>query len=276
LPSSFGDQIDKNGWRAGAVLPASLVSLLNPYLARPNIPVPEIASGHWFVVISQTCDVVQLKQENEPLVEILHCTPVAQLRAEFQGRKSTRRLDFRPNKETHPDVILTAHAVTGRYVIPRALLLDYEPDPQRYLSESSVNNIQQWYALRYTRPPWPDAFNDRIDQKTKKKLAKALKLLTTDDVEVRVAIAEKDCELALDKSYHITVFFVVDQLVWDASPEVRDEAHAAFSAFVSALSACDGIETNKEFSEVTSGEKFSWQLTRTTDEWNFANLSSHD
>jgi hypothetical protein len=96
-----------------------------------------------------------------------------------------------------------------------------------------------------------------------------------DDIEVRVLIAEKDQELLVGDSYHITVFFIADQLVWESDPRRRQSIQQAFSTFVSTLKACDGVEVDEE-SEVRSGENFSWQETRETDEWNFANLSYVD
>ena len=144
------------------------------------------------------------------------------------------------------------------------------------MSDGAISNLQQWYALRYTRPAWPDPFIDRFDKKAKKKLAAALKLLSTDGVEVRVAIAENDRELEADQTYHMAVFFVVDQLVWGSDPVVREEANKAFAAFVSALAECKGVEPDQELRGVKTGDEFTWQLTRTTDEWNFANLSDQE
>lgn len=276
MPQSIGEQLDAQGWQAGAVVSQAMLPQLGPHMTRPGRPDAQVNENHWIVVVSQTCDVVQAKLENEPLVEVLHCTPVPELRPEFQGRKSTRRLDFRPNKEGHAGVVLSAHAIADRYVVPRKLFADHEPDPDRRLSDSAISNIQQWYALRYTRPAWPDAFNERFNKKVKKKLAAALKLLSTDGVEVRVAIAENDRELEADQTYHMAVFFVVDQLVWDSDPVVREEAHKAFAAFVSALAECKGVEPDQELSGVKTGDEFTWQLTRTTDEWNFANLSEQE
>jgi hypothetical protein len=275
LPTSFEDQVDERGWAAGAVIPQALLPKLTPHIARPTQPETIITADDWLIVISQTCDVVQRKLENEPFVEVLHCKPIAGLRSEFQGRKSTRRLDFRPNKDAHGQVVLSAHAIADRYIIPREFFVEHSPDPDRCLSDKAVGNLQQWYALRYTRPAWPDEFCERI-KKVRKELVAAVRMVESDDIEVRVAIAERDDELPDNLPYHVSVFIVVDQNVWINYPNVRKEAFSAFSAFVSALSNCDGVEVNKKLSGVKSGDDFSWQLTRTTDEWNFANLSSED
>lgn len=273
MPSTLGEQLDAQGWQAGAVIATDTLALVSPHLSRHGEKPAQLQDGDWLVVISQTCDVVQAKLENEPFVEVLHCRPEPQLRGEFQGRKSTRRLDFRPNKTTHANLVLSAHAVSDRHLVPRSLLVGHAPDGTRRLSPTAIFNLQQWYALRYARPAWPDAFNSRFDKKAKKKLADALKILSVDDVEVRVAIAEREQELEAGAPYNVAVFFVVDQQIWDSDPEVREQAQKSFAEFASVLAACNGIVVNEELSAVKSGDEFSWQSTRTTDEWNFANLS---
>lgn len=275
MPPSLGEQLDEKGWEAGAVVAEAMLPQLVPHMTRPDQPPPNVVATDWLLVISHTCDVVARSQD-EPLLEVLHCARIGKMRAQYQGRKSTRRLDFAPNKLTHPDVVLSAHAIDDRYVIPRQLFLNQQPDTVRRLKPSAINHVQQWYALRYTRAAWPDAFNNRIDKKSREKLLDAMALLSTDDVEVRVSIAEKDSELNDDQSYNVVVYFVIDQIVWDTNPTVREEAHAAFAAFVSAIGACKGVKVDQELSGLKSGDAFSWQLTKLTDEWNFANLSEND
>jgi hypothetical protein len=278
LPDSLGSQLDERGWQAGAVVPHDRVPFFLPHLARYGQEAPTVELHDWLVVISQTCDVLQHDLEKEPLVEILHCRPVDEMRSDFQGRRSTRRLDFRANRKTHVDVCLTAHATVDRYVVPRELLLELLPDEGRQLSEKTVISLQQWYALRYSRPAWPDAFVDRINaaKNTRKKLSAALKQVPTDDVEVRVAVQQYDQELPDDQCYNVSVYFVVERDQWNESEEIRAATYRAHAQFVAALCACQGIMVDCELSGVKSGDEFSWQLTRTTDEWNFANLSEHD
>ena len=85
-----------------------------------------------------------------------------------------------------------------------------------------------------------------------------------------------DEELDEGESYHVAVFFVVDEEVWDDDVEGREAIQAAFAKFTSELESCDGIEVDKENSDVVSGGMFTWQETRATDEWNFANLSHRE
>jgi hypothetical protein len=142
------------------------------------------------VVISQTCDILAFNLDMEPFVEVLHCRPVAG--KPRKGRcdlRSTRHLDFRPNRETHASLVLGAHALADRYVIPRELLATNTPDPARRLSSVASRRVLAWYALRATRPSWPNAFVDRI-RGARDALEEALEPLIDEIAEVRVAIAE--------------------------------------------------------------------------------------
>ena len=57
-------------------------------------------------------------------------------------------------------------------------------------------------------------------------------------------------------------------------PEKADEYMAALKA--QAALAGKTIEVNEELSEVVPRNEFSWQETRQTDLWDFANLSHRD
>jgi hypothetical protein len=133
-----------------------------------------------------------------------------------------------------------------------------------------------WYALRAGRPSWPNAFVNRIDKDTEAALEAAIEPLKEDIAEVRLGIVEKDVELEEDQSYHVAVYFVVDAEIWAGDVEGRAAINTAFATFVSKLNDCDGIEVDQELSEVVSGDEFTWQETRSTDEWNFANLSHRE
>jgi hypothetical protein len=170
---------------------------------------------------------------------------------------------------------LSAHAVRDRYLIPRQLLAQYQPDSKRSTDEIAARRLLNWYALRAARPSWPDAFVNRIDA-AKAVLEEALDELVDDIAQVRIAIRERDTELPLDQSYHVAIFFVVDEVTWNKDANDREDIHKSFNRFVSALNGCHGIEVDDALSGVVSGAQFTWQQTQMTDEWNFANLSNRD
>jgi len=276
LPPTFGEEVAGQGWCTGAVVPHAVVPALAQHLVRPGAAQPApVQAEDWLVVVSQTCDVLATKLDAEPFVEVLHCKTIAKLRSQHKELRSTRVLDFKPNRDTHDAIVLSAHAVADRYLLPREVLKDHGPDPARRLSDVSTSRVLAWYALRYGRPIWPDEFVSRIG-KARAALEQALEPLRDDIAEVRIGIAEKDQELAAGQSYHVAAYFVVDETIWEGDVKGREAIHAAFAKFVSELEACDGIEVNQDLSEVVSGGDFTWQETRATDEWNFANLSHRD
>lgn len=273
---AFGDDVAQRGWQTGSVLQADLLPQLAPHLTRPGQAATPVGADDWLVVISQTCDILATRLDAEPYVEVLHCRPVAgKPRKGRRDLQSTRYLDFRPNRGTHAELVLGAHAIADRYIIPRELLAAHRPDPARCLSEVAARRVLAWYALRASRPSWPDAFVDRISG-AKDALEEALEPLADEIAEVRVAIAESDAELEPGQRYHVAVYFVVDEATWNTDPDGRAAILAAFGRFVGELAACEGIEVDQDLSQVISGGEFRWQAIQATDEWNFANLSHRE
>ena len=276
MPSAFGEKVAEQGWCTGAVVDRNHVPELAEYLVRPGVEQPtEVGPDDWLIVVSQTCDVLASNLEAEPFVEVLHCGPVAKLRTQFKELRSTRTLDFKPNRATHEDIVLSAHAVADKYLVPRGFLKNRAPDVDRRLSDTAVSRVLAWYTLRSGRPAWPDAFVARVG-KAKGVLESALEPLKDDIAQVRVGIVERDQELGDGEAYHLAVYFVVDEAVWEGDVEGRAAINTAFCAFASVLAACPGIEVDQDLSEVVSGGVYTWQETQSTDEWNFANLSHRD
>jgi hypothetical protein len=270
LPGTLGEDLNALGWRTGAVVPHSFVESMTQFLQNPGHRPAQVNETHWLVVVSQSCDVVAHTVKQEPYMEVLHCTPIPKLRRQTRELRSTRVLDFKPNPNTHPQLVLTAHATADRYLVPRELFLQTASDPTRQLAEPSRIRMSAWYSLRYGRPAWPNNFNARIDGD---KLEEILQPLADDIAEVRVSIVERDQELDEHTPYRVAVYFVVDEKIWNEEPEQREAAQLVFADFVSALAACPGIEVMQNLSEVVSGAKFSWQSMQLSDAWNFANLS---
>jgi len=273
---AFGDDVAQRGWQTGSVVPAAMVSALEQLLTRPGQQPTQIADADWLTIVSQTCDVVASRLDQEPLVEVLHCRPHAgKPRKGRRDLESTRHLDFRPNRATHQQLVLAAHAINDRYVIPRELLAAHNPDAGRALDAIASQKVLAWYALRAGRPSWPNNFCDRV-RAVRDALEDALDALSDEIAEVRVGIEEKAEELEPGYPYHVAVFFVVDEDVWSGDVDGRKAINDAFANFVAEINACDGVEVNQQLSEVVPGNEFSWQETKQTDLWDFANLSHRD
>jgi len=273
---AFGDDVAQRGWQTGSVVPVAMLPALSQHLTRPGQQPTQVAEADWLAVVSQTCDVQAKRLESEPLIEVLHCRPLAgKPRKQYRDLQSTRQLDFRPNRAAHPNVVLTAQAIADRYVVPRELLAANDPDAGRVLDLAASRKVLAWYALRAGRPSWPNSFCDRL-RTVQDALTAALDDLSDEIAEVRVGIAEKEQELEPGQPYHVAVSFVVDEEVWNSDVEGRKAINAAFAKFVAELNACDGVEVDEDLSEVVPGNEFSWQETKQTDLWDFANLSHRD
>ena len=272
MAETLGEQLDALGWQSGSVVPESLYDEIATVTASPHRAPLQPQDEEWLVVLSQSCDVVARSMAQEPHVELLLCHPVSQPRAQFLDLRSTRQLDFRPNRADQPDLLLTAHAAHDRYIIPRSVLTQGTPRVDRKLSPESIRRLQAWIALRYSRPAWPNEFVARIAQ-AQKAILRALETVGHHDIaEVRVALAPNDAELPSSESYRLAVFFVVAEETWNAQPAERERIQAAFNAFIAALERCPGVELD-EVSGVVSGAEFTWQQMQMTDSWNFANLT---
>lgn len=272
MGQSLGQRLSVLGWHCGSVIPDSLYpdieALTRTEYRAPVRPEPP----DWLIVVTQSCDLVAGTLDQEPVVEFLWCRSIPQPRAQFRDLRSTRRLDFRPHRQNHPEVVLSAHAAHDRYAVLRDALERGQPHTNRTLSAISVRRLQAWLALRYSRPAWPDEFVQRIAS-AHEQIVSALESVARDDLaEVRIALAPSDMELDHDQCYRVLAYFVVDETVWNSAPESRERIYAAFGSFVSVLEGCGGVLVDQE-SSVLSGAQFTWQQMQITDPWNFANLT---
>jgi hypothetical protein len=269
---TLGGRLNDLGWECGSVIPEPLYEKMGAFPFEERISLKPEAHD-WLITISQTCDLVAPELRHEPHVEILWCRAIEKPRTQFRDLRSTRRLDFRPDRGNHPNVVLSAHAAEDRYVLPRSMLDGCKPRADRRLANTSIRRLQAWMALRYARPAWPESFVERV-KAAKDGLVQALEAIETDDIaEVRIALSPHDAELDARRAYKVAVFFIVDEEIWESDPERRRAIYGAFSAFVASLKGCPGIVIDETVSGVRSGVDFTWQQVQATEPWNFANLT---
>lgn len=269
---THGETLLRLGWLAGSVLAPAGLEFVRPYLRHAGEEPPRALDPHdWWIVASQSCDLLHHNDENEPFVELLRGCPVqGKPRTQFVDLRSTRRIDFRPNRQKFPDLVLTAHATIDRYVVPRSALVGSSPDPDRVLSEIATERIQAWLALRASRPAWPNALVERL-KAVQQRLVTALENVRDDVAEVRVAINPKT-ELTDDRPYKVVVWFVVPHDKYE-SADVRATVQAAYATFTGALARCVGVSLDVDISGVVSGDDFSWGEFRGSELWNFSYLT---
>jgi len=269
---NLGARIRSHNWRSGSVIAAADAKHVLGFLRHSHDPSPRAVSpADWLIVVSHTCDLYTPNESAEPLVEVLHATPVAKPDTNFKNQKSTRRLHFRPDRDASPNLWLNVHATLDRFVMPRAALTSLKPDTTRQVTDSAANALRGWLALRLDRPAWPDDLVDRLNH-SRDAIVKALAPLNDDSTELRVTFSGPARD---DDSFELTVFLVVDEEIWNSDSVRRAACYNAFNALISILTKTAGIKVSGD-SQVISGAEFTWQLLRQTDIWNFANLTPID
>src|SRR5262249_28922819 len=113
------------------------------------------------VLISQDCDIAHSSYEAEPYVELLVARPMSSEQCDgglFHG-KNPRRLQFAVTVEGRSQLYMTS--IHEKMRLDWQVLLKGLPDSRVQLDAATVDLLARWTAKRYTRPAFPDAFNER-------------------------------------------------------------------------------------------------------------------
>jgi len=149
------DAIEKHGWRQGAVLGLTLLRA-----ARDRAPAGvTLADTDWLIVTSHDCDVVNVRLEKEPFIEVLRAEVATRRAPDKQqiGGRNPRVLQFQVD-DGGARIVLNAK-VHERWTLDRTLL-STEP-PVRTLDDKTRRLIAEWLAKRYIRAAFPNAFDAR-------------------------------------------------------------------------------------------------------------------
>lgn len=154
-------EIERRGWRQGAVLGAEL-----SVEARKNAPrqIP-IDANDWLVVTSHDCDIVSRKLEKEPTVEVLRAAVVRKEKPEKQlvGGRNPREMQLA--FDDGAGSVVLSMKIHERWSMPRQLLASEAP--LRVLPYKPRRLIAEWLAKRYIRAAFPTAFDARWRSKMK-------------------------------------------------------------------------------------------------------------
>ena len=150
--------IRQQGWRQGAVLGDALVAdlvdrgmLLSGY--REGNPL--------CMVVSQTCDLIHDSFEAEPNFWMLPAWPMPGPKPDgsLTNAKNPRRYQF--TLDNGEGATVYDSPIYGLTSLDRALLADHAPSNTKIPPEE-LKKLLHWITLRFIRPAFPDAFNDRL------------------------------------------------------------------------------------------------------------------
>lgn len=218
------------------------------------------------VVISQSCDVIHCSFDVEPFVELLPLRRIAlnDLEGNNTFGKNPRVLDL--EEVTDGEKRAFRCAIREKIKLPRKYLLGKHP--KGTIGETNIQVLADWTARRYTRPAFPDEFNERR-RPALRKLKSTMKQASLDVTAVYVRLSSYD-ELPPDEPYKVILIATV-------LPEVAEDftlferAQKATEEVRKALNACDGI--NVVTAETRSEDDVSLAERRLLQKFEFEDIS---
>lgn len=293
------EQIVRDGWRQGSVLPPALVQRLLDDLQIPDIPVPRsnvptgllkrlrlawayvsgrqqkgrefCATSEMWVVVTQDCDLVQSSFEKEPFVELVRvlAIPSETKDGRLHWGDNPRTFQFYNPPEGDNQQLLETR-ITDRARIDRRYLAGSSPDLARGLHSENVKRLCRWISGRYVRASFPDAFNERVKRSLDKMGDKKGQLFKKGDVLSGIYILVEDEELSNSEEYHVVIWATMkpDDFIQRDKLELGQQLVDHIEA---ALGSCEGIEI--EQAQLKSEGDVSLDHLRKFKRWDFDSLT---
>jgi hypothetical protein len=142
------------GWSQGFVFDGALKDALVSNATERFSWADEADS---LILISQDCDLLHHCLENEPFVEFLCAKSIEKSDVSFVHGKNPRRLQVQDAKGGWLDV-----QMSHRIRIPRNKIGEGYPISEKKLSKESLSILVSWLSKRYSRPAFPDHFNEYL------------------------------------------------------------------------------------------------------------------
>lgn len=231
-------EIDRLGWRQGAVLGSGLAASVRQH-APPGIPAKV---SDWLIVTSHDCDLLNGSLEKEPVVEVL--------RADVDRNKSNARAEGGRNPRllalTIPEggeQLVLSCRVHERWTFPRELLLT--EGPARRLPPKLPRLVAEWLAKRYIRAAFPTAF----DRRWRGQQNEWISLLKRHSAWIQGVYLRLNtlAELEDSRPYRCHFFLATPAKLrqdpsWPAKKNTMDDEVSRFWNQFSPMVVCDGVE----------------------------------
>jgi hypothetical protein len=248
------------GWKQGILLASNDVRLKD----SAHYEVPDDAL---FLIVSQTCDLIQGSFASEPYFECLCLhTLNREPNGAYLGGKNSRKIEFSLDPEADGNIHWFALPYE-RHLVKRELLLDLRPESS-IENEQTLKMILRWLSRRYTRTAFPDAFVSRID-KRKGAIGKKFFRLNAhiSNVFVRVNPFE---ELDNANEYGMEIMLVMDAEKFDDTKTYR-LCNTIKNELEYQLGECDGIKVDDISIESTAFVTI--EELKDFREWDYSHLS---
>lgn len=146
------------GWRQGDIVsPPDASRVLDQAIdQRPDVDLDE----HSLILLTQDCDILR-EREVEPYLEFIAVSRVPKANPQLEAGRSVRRIHIPGHSEEDGEVWLDC-SIHDRFRVPKASLAELDRKEAVTLGEEAKRQLRQWVARRYTRQPFPDAFERRL------------------------------------------------------------------------------------------------------------------
>lgn len=186
----------------------------------------ELSEKSFCVVVTQDCDIVHEKKEEEPFVEFIIGNPTDD--KSCKNGKNPRKLHLE-NKEQILEFI-----IHNRFFVKKDSLVGFEfSDVLFELTSDNKKILKKWLGNRYTRAAFPDEFNTRL---AKAKVSKITEKGISSKVS-HIFFEVEDSELSPDEIYQLNVMVVVETSDDVEKGKIED-------AYFEVFDNIEGIRTN--------------------------------
>lgn len=219
-----------------------------------------------FVAVSQTCDIVQIRDEAEPYVEFL----LASWGEGAPNPADTYQKSFR----TFAVELEGAHGHLSikpwnRFLVPRGWVAQIPPFDVR-IAAQRIRDMMDWLMTRYVRAALPDNFNGRLATvKAEDKLRKLLEQLPA-VTEVFISLKPRYAELEQGEDYSCDLVLLCREDDF-RNAGLREQMQPVFDKIEKLLAGIDGIDV--EAVRLFGDSQFTRHHMRVYERWQFDDVS---
>ncbi|MBI9093543.1 MAG: hypothetical protein JEY71_01550 [Sphaerochaeta sp.] len=175
-------------------------------LSHVNEHYPWIDNAEALVLFSQDCDLLNPSLENEPFAEFFCVTFIAEVNPSLAYGKNPREIHLRIG-----DSQCICLSINHRIRIDRELLagMSFDHEPLMLLN-GNLKILLSWLSKKYSRPAFPDRFNELLAQIPK--LDKKLLTLNTSFPTIKrlLFLVVPNTEVATNQRYSLSIKVLLD------------------------------------------------------------------
>jgi len=227
--------------------------------------------AHWdinnngvYLIISQTCDLINPSFQNEPFFEVIQLVQIeASPSNEYTGGKNSREIQL--EFEFHGELTTFQALPYKRFFVDRQLLAKLEPDS--YLPDNIKDMLVIWLAKRLSRTAFPDAFDQRWKARRKQIETIIKKLKSINNIYIKIDPFD---EAGNDTEYKVDIYLLMDAELYD-DLEILDEYNKYKQSLEDQFNQCESIDLQSI--EIISDADITLREIQEFKRWDYSYLS---